>query len=89
MSAMSAWGIEAAKLSGRGSGGDIESLVLCPPTAETAEGLGGSFSLPLGSAKATPTAAEAVAAAAEKKQFSSVQAGSTVGSAVTVDLMGT
>ena len=53
-------GIEAAKVGGRGSGGDSsESLVLCPPTVETAEELEGSFSLPSGSAKATPQATEA------------------------------
>ena len=53
-------GIEAAKACGRGSGGDSsKSLVLCPPTVETAEELEGSFSLPSGSAKATPQATEA------------------------------
>jgi hypothetical protein len=69
-------GIEAAKVCGRGSGGDSsKSLVLCPPTVETAEELEGSFSLPSGSAKATPQATEA----ASCSQASAVSGAATNG----------
>mmetsp|Transcript_333 Transcript_333/g.509 ORF Transcript_333/g.509 Transcript_333/m.509 type:complete len:163 (-) Transcript_333:1111-1599(-) len=52
-------GIEAAKVSSRGDG-DRLSPASWPPTAQTAEEIGGFFSLPLVSVKATPRRKERV-----------------------------
>ena len=52
-------GIVAAKVSSRGDG-DRLSPASWPPTAQTAEEIGGSFSLPLVSVDATPRRKERV-----------------------------